>query len=88
MQAFQQRIQKAVNCEIVLANLMKYQQVVEGQINTLKFHTEERIGEIIPADHGIIHWIAEYAAQTVNRFRIVKKRSTVRESFHTHRRIA
>ena len=66
MRALQQRVQKAVNSEMVLMSLTRYGsksignvekaiQEVEGQVRTLKLHTEERIGKTIPrpSDHPL-----------------------------------
>ena len=58
MRALQQRVQQAVNAEMVLTNSKRYDsksngkvekatQEVEGQVKTLKLHTEERIGNTI-----------------------------------------
>ena len=90
MLALQQRVQKGVNCEMVLTNSKKYDsksngkiekavQDVEGQVRTLKLHLENRIGEKIPPNHPMIHWMVECAAETINRFRIVKGKATPRE---------
>jgi hypothetical protein len=59
MRALQQRVQKTVNCEMVLSNSKRYDsksngkiekaiQEVEGHVRTLKLHTENRIGQTIP----------------------------------------
>ena len=59
MRFFQQRVQKLVNCEMVLTNSKRYEsksngkiekaiQEVEGHVRTLKLHTENRIGKTIP----------------------------------------
>ena len=47
----QQRIQKDVNAKMVLRSNSKQEnaiQKVEGQVTTLKLHTEERIGKTVP----------------------------------------
>ena len=102
MRALQQRVQKAENIEMVLTNSKRYNsksngnmekaiQEVEGQIRPLKLHTEEHIGKTIPPDQPIIHWMVEYAAETINRFRIFNKKSTPREAIsgrHTFGRMA
>ena len=102
MSALQQRVQKGVNCEMVLTNSKKYDsksngkiekavQDVEGQVRTLKLHLENRIGEKIPPKHPMIHWMVEYAAETINRFRIVKRKATPREMLrgkHELRKVA
>ena len=82
MRAFQQRVQKAVNVEMVLTNSKRYDsksngkvekaiQEVEGHIKTLKPHIEYRISKTFPPDHPVIHWIVEYAAEVLNRFRVI-----------------
>ena len=59
MRALQQRVQKSVNCEMVLTNSKRYDsksngkiekavQEVEGHVRTLKQHTESRTGRTIP----------------------------------------
>ena len=59
MRALQQRVQKAVSVETVLTNSSRYDskpngkvakaiQKVQGQVRTLKLHTEERIGKTPP----------------------------------------
>ena len=102
MRAFQQRVQKAVNCEMVFTKSRKYDskadgevgkgiQEVEGQVRTLKLHLENRIGKVVPPNHHVIHWTVEYALETINGFRIVRKESTARELFrgkHEIRRMA
>ena len=80
---------KAVNVEMVLTNSKRYDsksngkvekaiQEVEEHVRTFKLHTEERIGKTIPSDHPIIHWMVEYAAETINRFKIIKTKLTLR----------
>ena len=70
MRALQQRVQEEVNCEMVLTNSKKHDsasnpvvekaiQEVEGQVRTIKLHTENRIGKVIPPDHPVIHWLVE-----------------------------
>ena len=87
MRALQQRVQKAVNVEMVLTNSKRYDskskgkvektiQEVEGHIRTLKLHTEDRIGKTIPPDHPVIHWMVEYAAEVINRFRVIHSKMT------------
>ena len=46
----------------------------------MKLLTEERIVKTIPSDHPIIHWMMDYAAETINRFRIFHKKLTLREA--------
>ena len=59
MRALQQRVQKSVNCEMVLTNSKRYNsklngkigkaiQDIEGHVRTLKLHAENRIGKAIP----------------------------------------
>ena len=90
MRALQQRVQKSVNCEMVLTNSKRYDsksngkiekaiQEVEGHVRTLKLHTESRIGKTIPPDHPVIHWMIEYAAELTNMlFKIINKKLTPR----------
>ena len=68
MRALQQRVQKAVNCKMVLTNSKRYDsksngkvekaiQGVEGQVRTLKLHTEERIRKtILPTIRSSTGW--------------------------------
>ncbi len=102
MRALQQRVQKSVNCEMVLSNSKRYDsksngkiekaiQEVEGHVRTLKLHTENRIGQTIPPGHPVVHWMIEYAAELINMFKIIHKRTTPREALrgkHTLRRLA
>ena len=82
--------------EKVLTNLNRYDskstgmvenasQEVEGQVRTLKQHTEERIGKTAP-DHPIIHRMVEYAAEVIDRFRVINKKVTLQEAIrgNTH----
>ena len=57
MRALQQRVQKEANCKMVLTSSKKYNsqsnsivekaiQVVEGQVRTIKLHTENRIQKV------------------------------------------
>ena len=91
MRALQQRVQKAVNAEMVLTNSKRYDsksngklgkaiQEVEGHIRTLKLHTEDRIGKSIPLAHPVIHWMQEYATEVINRFRVINNKMTPREA--------
>ena len=59
MRALQQRVQKSVNCEMVLMNSKWYDpklngkvkkaiREAEGHVRNLKLHTEDRIGKTIP----------------------------------------
>ena len=72
MRALQQRVQKSVNCEMVLSNSKRYDsksngkiekaiQEVEGHVRTSKLHSENCIGKTIPPDHPVIHWMTEYS---------------------------
>ena len=74
MRALQQRVQKAVNVEMVLTNSKRYGsksdgkvetaiQEVEGHIRTLKLHTQDRIGKTTPPHHPVINWMVKYAAE-------------------------
>ena len=87
MRALQQRVQKAVNVEMVLTNSKRYEsksngkvekaiQEVEGHIRTLKLHTEDRIGKTIPPELPVIHWMVEYAAEVINRFIVINGKMT------------
>ena len=91
MRALQQRVQKSVNCEMVLTNSKRYDsksngkiekaiQEVKGHVRTLKLHTENRIGKIISPDHPVIHWMIKYAAELINMFKIINKKLTPREA--------
>ena len=90
MRALQQRAPKAGNCEFVLTNSKEYDskangkvekaiQQVERQVRTLKLHLENRIGKVVAPNHPVIHWMVEYASETISRFRIIRKESTPRE---------
>ena len=60
-------------------------------MRTLQLHLENRIGKVVPPNHPVIHWMVEYASETINRFRIVTKESTPREFLrgkHEIRRMA
>ena len=87
MIALQRRVQKEVDCEMVLANSAKHDsqsnsivaeaiQEVEGQARTIKLRTENRMQAVIPTNHPTIHWMVEYAAETINCFRVIKKKAT------------
>ena len=63
MRSLQQRVQKAMNVEMVLTCSKRYDsksngkvekaiQDVEGQVRRLKLHTEERIGKTTPRPSG------------------------------------
>ena len=91
MRALQQRVRKAVSCEMVVTNSKKYDskakrkvkkaiQEIGGQTRTLKLHADERIGRTIPCDHQIIRCMVEYATATINQFRMIKKKSTPQEA--------
>ena len=91
MMAQQQRVQKAVNVEMVLPNSKRYDSKsngkdekaileVEKHIRTLKLHTEDHIGKTIPPDHPVIHWMVEYAAEVINRFRVINGKMTPQEA--------
>ena len=77
MSALQQRVQKAVNAEMVLTSSKRYDSKsngkvakpiheVEGHIRTLKLHTEDHIGKTIPPEHPVIHWLVECVAEVIN----------------------
>ena len=66
MRALQQRVQREVQCEMILTNSKRYDskangaaekavQDIEGQVRTLKLHLENRIGRTLPPDHAVIH---------------------------------
>ena len=55
----------------------------------MKLRTEDRIGKTIPPNHPVIHWLVEYAAEVINRFRFINK-MTHREAIrgkHAWRRL-
>ena len=57
----------------------------------MKIHTEDRIGKTISPDHPVIHWMVEYAAEVINRFRVINGKMTPREAIrgkHVMRRMA
>ena len=101
MRALQQCVQKAVNDEMVLTNSKRYDskwngkvdkaiQDVEGHIRTLKLRTEDRISKAILSVHPVIHWMVEYAAEVINRFRVINGKMTLREAIggkHVMRRM-
>ena len=89
--ALQQRVQKAVNVEMVPNNSKRYDcksnskvekaiQEVKRHTRTLKLHIEDRIGETIPPDDLVIHWMVEYAADVIHRFRAINGKMTPRET--------
>ena len=41
----------------------------------------------MPPNHPVIHWMVEYASETINRFRIIRKASTSRELLKGKREI-
>ena len=95
MRSLQQRVQKSVNCAMVLTNSKQYDsksngkiekaiQEVEGHVRTLKLHTENRIGKTILPDHPVIHWMIEYASELINMFRNVHKKPTLREALRAN----
>ena len=90
MQALQQRVRKEVNCELVLTHSKKHDsqsdsivekaiQEVAGQGRTIALHTENRVPKVIYPNHPVTHWMAEYAAETMNRFRVIKQQAAPRE---------
>ena len=52
--------------------------ILEWHIRTLKLLTEDRIGNV-PPDHLVIYWMVEYAAEVINRFRVISNKMIPRE---------
>ena len=51
-------------------------QELEGIVRTIKLHLEHLIGQRVPANHAVLAWMTEYAAEMYNRYREVKGKRT------------
>jgi len=97
MTALQERARLLRKQETVLANSKKADskgngmiergiQDIEGEARTLKLHLEHLMGTRIPPGHPIMSWLAEYAAEVINRFREGPDRRTPYERVKGFRR--
>ena len=62
-------------------------QDIEGEARTLKLHLEHLMGTCIPPGQPIMSWLAEYAAEVINRFREGPDRRTPYERVKGLRRL-
>ena len=95
MRTLQQRVQKSVNCEMVCTNskgkVVKAILEVEGACLNLETSHREPHRKEDPPDHPVMHGMIAYAAELINRFKIINKKLTPREAIrgkHTSMRMA
>ena len=85
--AMQERVKAMRRMETVLTNSKKKVsqtngvieravQEIEGIVRTIKMHLEHLIERRIPANHAILAWMTEYAAEMYNRHREVLNKRT------------
>ncbi len=53
--------------------------VLRNQVKTLRNALEARVGEKIPDDHPLLHWVLQWAVTTINRYRVGKDGRTAYE---------